>query len=82
MTGPITRDELVALIRYHRDSLSSHRWQMAPSAATLLENTIKALTHYRDLLDVIDAREPEPDPFTPEPSLPPLETTAQQEKPA
>ena len=79
MTGPIHREDLDALIRFHRDSLFSHRWQMSPSSAVLLENTVKVLEHYRDLTDVIDGREPDPDPFTPEPSLPPQETADQHQ---
>ena len=72
--APIERGDLDHLIRYHQDSLLSHRWQMSPSTVFLLENTIKTLKHYRDLTDLIDAREPDPDPFTPDPVLPPYET--------
>lgn len=73
MTAPITRDDLDATIKYHRDGLWSHRWQMDTACVHQCEQTIKALEHYRALLDLIDARpfqEPRPEQV---PALPPVE---------
>jgi len=71
MTGPIEREDLNALIKSHQDNLWSHHWLMTTQAAHDLTLTIQILTHYRDLTDIIDQRQPDPDPFTPPPSLPP-----------
>ncbi|MBA7696133.1 hypothetical protein ES703_104775 [subsurface metagenome] len=76
MTAPISLDDLNATIKYHQDSLASHRWQMSPSAEQLEKQTILALEHYRDLLAIIDNRPEEPEPLTQTPSLPPLENAA------
>ena len=73
MTAPISRDDLDSTIRYHQDSLASHRWQMSPSAEQLEKQTILALKHYRDLLNTIDNLEPYSDPFETQPTLLPLE---------
>ena len=73
-TGPIDDGQLKRLITYHRDSLWSHRWQMAPATEQLEKQTVQALEHYRDLLAVIDGNPPEPEPITQEPCLPPRET--------
>jgi len=54
MTGPISRDDLDALIRTHRDTLWSHRWNMTALAVDTTTQTIKALEHYQRLCDVID----------------------------
>jgi len=69
MPAPITRDDLDSLITYHRHRLFSHRHHMNTASVSYCEQTIDALEHYRDLLDVIDNRQPQPDPLTPEPSL-------------
>jgi len=73
------RDQLTALIKYHRDSLWTHRWQMAPATEQAEKQTVQALEHYRRLLDVIDGREPDADPFQEEPSLPPAEEAPAEE---
>lgn len=77
MTTPISRDDLEALIRTHRDTLWTHRWNMTSAAIDTVTQTIKALDHYADLLDVIDGIEPHADPPEPEPSLPPQATAGQ-----
>lgn len=71
MTAPITRDDLDALIRTHQDTLWSHRWNMSTAAIDTVTQTVKALEHYRDLLNVIGVPEkikPQPDQV---PTLPP-----------
>ncbi len=67
---PFTHADLHSLIQYHRDALFSSQYLMSPSVIYLLNQTVKALEHYRDLLDLIDHREPDPDPF-----LTPIGTT-------
>lgn len=78
---PLSRDDLLRTIRYHRISLLSHRWQMSPATEQLEKQTVQALEHYRDLCDCIDNREPSPDPITFELSLTPAKSTDQQEQP-
>ena len=82
MTQPITNDELTDLLKYHRDGLWAHRWQMDTASVRHCEQTIKALQHYRDLINLIDGREPAADPFQEEPSLPPNEEARTDEVPA
>lgn len=81
MTTPIDRTDLQALIKHHRDTLWSHRWQMSSAAESNLKNTIQALEHYRDLCDTIDSRPPDPDPYQEEPALPAEPTAITQETP-
>jgi len=80
MTGPISRDDLNALIRHHRDNLTSLRWELSSAGAHQITQTIKALSHYLDLLDTIDCRPPDPDPTQDETQLQPLLTSRTEEK--
>lgn len=81
MTGPISRDDLDALIRTHQDTLWSHRWNMTAHAIHTVTQTVKALEHYRDLCDVIDNRPKHDEDADPDTDQLPLEVPTAQVHP-